>query len=154
MLHPPALDEAGLGEAIRDYVDGFTRRSGIHVELEVPPRVGRLARNTELVLFRVVQESLTNIQRHSGSPQAKIRLNRDSHLTLEISDLGRGFSGTKQTSKKETRFEVGVGIPSMQERVKLIGGRLDIDSSDRGTTVRVTIPLGENEREKTSNSGG
>ncbi len=154
VLHPPVLDEAGLGEAIRDYVDGFTRRSGIHVELEVPPRVGRLARSTELVLFRVVQESLTNIQRHSGSPQAKIRLNRDSHLTLEISDLGRGFSGTKQTGKKETRFEVGVGIPSMQERVKLIGGRLDIDSSDRGTTVRVTIPLGENEREKTTNSGG
>ncbi len=95
--------------------------------------VGRLARDIELVLFRVVQESLTNIQRHSGSPQAKIRLNRNSHLTLEISDLGR-FSGTKQTGKKEARFEVGVGIPSMQEPVKLIGGRLDIDSSDHGAT--------------------
>src|SRR6266478_3747048 len=154
VLHPPLLDEAGLGEAVRDYVDGFTKRSGIHVQLEVSPLVGRLARDIELVLFRVVQESLTNIQHHSGSPQAKIRLNRNSHLTLEISDLGRGFSGTKQTGKKEARFEVGVGIPSMQERVKLIGGRLDIDSSDHGTTVRVTIPLGENTREKTSHSGG
>ncbi len=154
VLHPPVLDEAGLGDAIRDYVDGFTKRSGIHVELDMSPRVGRLARDTELVLFRVVQESLTNIQRHSGSPQAKIRVNRNSHLTLEISDLGRGFSGTKQTRKKEARFEVGVGIPSMQERVKLIGGRLDIDSTDHGTTVRVTIPIGENSREKTSHSGG
>jgi signal transduction histidine kinase len=154
VLHPPVLDEAGLGVAIRDYVDGFTKRSGIHVELDMSPRVGRLARDIELVLFRVVQESLTNIQRHSGSPQAKIRVNRNSHLTLEISDLGRGFSGTKQTRKKEARFEVGVGIPSMQERVKLIGGRLDIDSTEHGTTVRVTIPLGENQREKTSHSGG
>jgi PAS domain S-box-containing protein len=154
VLHPPVLDEAGLGEAIRDYVDGFTKRSGIHVQLEVSPLVGRLARDIELVLFRVVQESLTNIQRHSGSPQAKIRVSRNSNLTLEISDLGRGFSGTKQTRKKEARFEVGVGIPSMQERVKLIGGRLDIDSTDHGTTVRVTIALEENQREKTSHSGG
>src|SRR6266436_2671377 len=94
LLHPPILDEAGLADAIRDYVKGFTKRSGIHVQLEVSPLVGRLARDIELVLFRVVQESLTNIQYHSGSPQAKIRLNRNSHLTLEISDLGRGFSGT------------------------------------------------------------
>jgi PAS domain S-box-containing protein len=154
VLHPPVLDEAGLGEAIRDYVDGFSKRSGIHVELDVPPRVGRLARDIELVLFRVVQESLTNIQRHSGSPQAKIRVNRGSHLTLEISDLGRGLSATKPRGKEEARFEVGVGIPSMQERVKLIGGRLEIDSTSHGTSVRVTIPLGENQREKTSHSGG
>jgi PAS domain S-box-containing protein len=154
VLHPPVLDEAGLGEAIRDYVDGFTKRSGIHVELEVPPHVGRLARDIELVLFRVVQESLTNIQRHSGSQQAKIRVNRNSHLTLEISDLGRGLSATKQRGKEEARFEVGVGIPSMQERVKLIGGRLEIDSNNHGTTVHVTIPLERNEREKAAHSGG
>jgi two-component system NarL family sensor kinase len=154
VLHPPVLDEAGLGEAIRDYVDGFTKRSGIHVELEVPPRVGRMARDIELVLFRVVQESLTNIQRHSGSEQAKILVNRNSHLTLEISDLGHGLSATEQRGKEEARLEVGVGIPSMQERVKLIGGQLDIESSDHGTTVRVTIPLERNEREKAAHSGG
>ena len=118
------------------------------MQLEVSQLVGRLARDVELVLFRVVQESLTNIRRHSGRPRAKLRLNRNSHLTLEISDLGRAFSGTKQTGKKEARFEVGIGIPNTQERVKLIGGRLDIDSSDYGTTVRVTIPLGKNSREK------
>jgi PAS domain S-box-containing protein len=148
VLHPPMLDEAGLADAIRDYVDGFTERSGIQVELELSPRVGRMARDVELALFRVVQESLTNIQRHSGSPQAKIRIDRNSHLTLEISDRGRGASASVPRGKDEPRFKVGMGISSMQERVKLIGGRLEIDSTSHGTTVRVTIPL-ENEREKT-----
>jgi len=143
VLHPPTLDQAGLSAAIPDYVDGFTKRSGIQVDLEVPPRVGRMAREIELVLFRVVQEALTNIQRHSGSQQAKIRIDRSSNLTLEISDLGRGLSTIKQKEEDGARLEIGVGIPSMQERVKLIGGRFEIDSGSQGTTVRVTIPLGE-----------
>jgi two-component system NarL family sensor kinase len=113
-----------------------------------------MARDVELALFRVVQESLTNIQRHSGSEQAKIRIHRNSDLTLEISDLGHRVSAGGQREKKEPRFEVGVGIPSMQERVKLIGGRLEIDSSNDGTTVRVMIPLERNEREKAAHSGG
>jgi len=154
VLHPPVLDQAGLADAIRDYVDGFTKRSGIQVELELSPHLGRMARDMELALFRVVQESLTNIQRHSGSQQAKIRIDRNSDLTLEISDLGRGVSAGAQRGKEEPRFEVGVGIPSMQERVKLIGGRLEIDSTSDGTTVRVTIPLERNEREKAAHSGG
>ncbi len=141
LLHPPVLDETGLEHAIRDYVKGFTKRSGIHVELEMSPGLGRMDRDIELALFRVVQESLSNIQRHSGSQQAKIRVNRNSHLTLEIRDFGRGLSATKQTGKEEARLEVGVGIPSMQERVKLIGGWLEIDSGSQGTTVRVMIPL-------------
>jgi len=137
------LDEAGLEDAIRHYVDGFTKRSGIHVELEVSPRIGRMAPDVELALFRVVQESLTNIHRHSGSLKAKIRIHRNlDHLTLEISDRGRGASGSVPRRNGKAPFEVGVGIPSMQERVKLIGGRLDIESSSRGTTVRVTMPLG------------
>ena len=146
VLHPPVLDEAGLGEAIRDYVDGFTKRSGIQVELEISPRVGRMARDVELALFRVAQESLTNIQRHSGSQQAKVRIDRNSNLTLEISDRGHGAFVGRGRRIKEPEFEIGVGIRSMQERVKLIGGRLDIDSSSHGTTVRVTIPFG---RERT-----
>ena len=145
VLHPPLLDEAGLVEALRDYAGGFTRRSGIQVELEVSPRVGRMERDVEMALFRVVQESLTNIQRHSGSQLAKIRIHRNSNLTLEISDLGRGLSAGVRRGKERLRFEVGVGIPSMHERVKLIGGRLEIDSSSHGTTVRVTIPLGGDE---------
>jgi signal transduction histidine kinase len=142
VLHPPVLDQAGLGDAIRDYVKGFSKRSGIQVELELSPRLGRMARDIELALFRVVQESVTNIQRHSGSQRARIRIHRNSDLTLEISDLGHGVSVSRQRGKEEPRFEIGVGIPSMQERVKLIGGRLDIDSGSHGTTVRVTIPLG------------
>src|SRR5260370_33110355 len=81
VLHPPALDQTGLVGAIRDYVRGFTKRSGIHVDLELSPRAGRAARDVELALFRVVQESLTNIQRHSRNQHAKIRLDRDSNLT-------------------------------------------------------------------------
>ncbi len=113
-----------------------------------------MTREVELTLFRVVQEALTNIQRHSGSQQAKIRIDRNSHLTLEISDLGQGISASAPQGKEEPPFQVGVGIPSMQERVKLIGGRLDIDSTSHGTTVRVTIPLERNEREKAAHSGG
>jgi signal transduction histidine kinase len=136
------LDEAGLGDAIREYAYGFTKRSGIQVELELSPRLGRMARDVELALFRIVQESLTNIQRHSGSQQAKIRIHRNSDLTLEISDRGRGLSAGAKKGKEERRFDVGVGIPGMQERVKLIGGSLEIDSTSLGTTVRVTIPVG------------
>jgi signal transduction histidine kinase len=146
------LDDAGLRDAIRDYVKGFTKRSGIQVELELSPHLERMARERELALFRVVQESLTNIQRHSGSQRARIRIHRDSELTLEISDLGQGLSVGVPGGNEEPRFELGVGIPSMRERVKSIGGRLDIDPTSHGTTVRVTIPLGANEREKTSHS--
>ncbi len=155
VLHPPALDHAGLRDAIRDYVKGFTKRSGVQVELELAPRLGRMEQDIELALFRVVQESLANIQRHSGSPRAKIRIHRNSELTLEISDIGRGVSANNaQRGKEAPGFEVGVGIPSMRERVKLIGGQLDIDSTSHGTTVRVTIPLERNEREKSAHSGG
>jgi len=142
LLHPPMLDQAGLGDAIRDYVKGFTKRSEIHVELELSPNFGRMERDVELALFRVVQESLTNIQRHSGSQQVRIRMSRTSDfLTLEVSDIGRGFSAGLRRGKEERRLEVGVGIPSMRERIKLIGGRLEIDSTDQGTTVRVTVPV-------------
>jgi PAS domain S-box-containing protein len=152
-LHSPVLEDAGLEDAIRDYVKGFTKRSGIQVELELSPRVGRMPRNVELALFRVVQEALTNIRRHSGSQRANIRIHRNSDLTLEISDLGRGLCAPKDIGKEEARLEVGVGIPSMQERVRLIGGRLEIDSNNHGTTVRVSIPLERNEREKAAHSG-
>jgi two-component system NarL family sensor kinase len=141
VLHPPMLDQAGLGDAIRDYVDGFTKRSGIHVELELSPRLGRMERGVELALFRVVQESLTNIQRHSGNQQAKIRIQSNSNLTLEISDRSRGASATVPKGKDKPRFKVGVGIAGMQERVRLIGGWLEIDFTSHGTTVRVTMPL-------------
>ncbi|MGA8222948.1 MAG: PAS domain-containing protein [Candidatus Acidiferrales bacterium] len=152
VLHPPMLDVGGLEVAIREYLGGFTERSGIQVELEFSPGLGRMTRDVELALFRVVQEAITNIQRHSGSQQAKIRIHRNSNLSLEISDHGHAASAGRATGKEKPRFEVGVGIASMQERVKLIGGRFEIDSTNHGTTVRVTIPLEGNGRAKTSNS--
>ena len=143
VLHPPLLDQAGLSEAIREYVDGFTKRSGIHLELELSTRVGRMSGDVELALFRVVQEALTNIQRHSRSQRAKIRIDRNPDLTLEISDRGHGGFLSRQRRKEQVGSEYGVGIPSMQERVKLIGGKFQLDSTRRGTTIRVTIPQGE-----------
>src|SRR6202163_3812297 len=101
VLHPPVLDQAGLADAIRDYVKGFTNRSGIHVELELSPRLGRMVQGVELTLFRIVQESLTNIQRHSGSQRATIRIHRNSNLTVEISDLGRVLSASVPRRKEE-----------------------------------------------------
>jgi PAS domain S-box-containing protein len=153
ILHPPALDQEGLEDAIRDYALGFAIRSGIQVELELSPRLGRLSREVELALFRVVQESLTNIQRHSGSRRAKIRIQCDSDLTLEISDDGPEASACVPRGNEKPRFKFGVGIPSMRERVNLIGGRLDIDSTNKGTTIRVRIPLQGSARENTSHSG-
>ncbi len=142
LLHPPMLDEAGLEDAIRHYAGGFTERTGIEVELEIAPRLGRMKPHAELALFRVVQESLTNIQRHSGSLKAKIRTERGpGKFTLEISDKGSGISGSLRRRNGKTPFGFGVGIPSMHERVALIGGQLDIESSGGGTTVRVTIPV-------------
>jgi signal transduction histidine kinase len=151
-LYPPALDKTGLIGAIREYVRGFTKRSGIHVQLELSSRVGRTAREVELALFRVVQESLTNIQRHSGSQRAKIRVDRDSNLTLEISDYRSEGSGTLPRHTRKSGFQFGVGIRSMEERAHLIGGRLEIDTTDHGTVVRVTVPLGDG-YEKTADSG-
>jgi PAS domain S-box-containing protein len=151
VLHPPVLDQAGIVGALRDHVKGFTARSGIDVQLEPSPDVGRMAREVELALFRVVQESLTNIQRHSRTQHAKIRIDRNPDLMLEISDSGCGASGSLPGRTSEPPFQFGVGIPSMQERVNLIGGRLEINSTSSGTIVRVTIPLGD-EREKSSHS--
>jgi PAS domain S-box-containing protein len=151
VLHPPVLDASGLCDAVRDYVDGFAKRSGIHVELELPGRLGRMPRDVELALFRVVQEALTNIQRHSGSQQAKVRIHSNANPALEISDRGHGASAHSHGERGVPRFGMGVGISSMQERVRLIGGRLDIESTNQGTTVRVTMPLG-GEHEEASNS--
>jgi PAS domain S-box-containing protein len=141
LMYPPMLDETGLADAIRHFVDGFTTRSGIRVELEVNPNFGRLREDVELALFRVVQESLTNIHRHSGSPRAKIVLDcRPGSVTVEVRDTGRGISSKNPGTSRGIPFQIGIGISSMIERVKLIGGRLEIVSGAGGTTVRATVP--------------
>jgi PAS domain S-box-containing protein len=141
LLHPPMLDEAGLEDAIRHYAEGFAERTGIKVELVISQRFGRTTPDVEMALFRVVQESLTNIQRHSGSPQANIRLDRGpGKITLEVSDRASGIPRNQRGRDSEFPFKLGVGIASMHERVKLIGGHLEIESTGSGTAVRVTIP--------------
>jgi signal transduction histidine kinase len=142
LLHPPMLDEAGLEDAIRHYVDGFSERTGIEVKLQISPRFGRMPPDVEVALFRVVQESLTNIQRHSQSLQAIIQLERIAdEVKLEISDKGQGAPRRELTESTGSPFRLGVGIASMHERVRLIGGRLAIESSNSGTSVRATIPV-------------
>jgi signal transduction histidine kinase len=138
------LDEAGLEDAIGHYAEGFTKRTGIPVELQITRRLGKVKSHVELTLFRIVQESLTNIHRHSGSPQANIRIERDrGKVILEISDKGTGMPGGLRIPSGEVPNGLGVGIPSMQERVTAIGGQLEIKSNSSGTTVLVIIPAGD-----------
>jgi PAS domain S-box-containing protein len=139
LLHPPELDGLGLQSALTSYVDGFAQRSGIQVDLDVAPDLGRLPQEVETALFRMVQEALSNIHRHSGSRTASIRLARGpSDVTLEVSDAGSGMrSGATP----------GVGLASMRERAQQLGGGLDIGSANGGTVVRANIPLSQ------SNSG-
>jgi PAS domain S-box-containing protein len=140
LLHPPLLDEAGLGSALRWYVNGFSERSKIKVDLDLPDDLGRLPNDLELVVFRVVQESLTNVHRHSESASAQIRLQlSDSQLKLEIVDQGKGISSERQ--RQMTAAHVGVGVRGMEERVRQFRGQLKIESDLAGTRVIVTLPL-------------
>jgi signal transduction histidine kinase len=141
LLHPPLLDELGLAATLHWYTDGFSRRSGIQVNLELPADFKRMPHEVEMTLFRIVQESLANIHRHSGSPTARIRAAVDSgEVTLEVTDNGRGMnSGSLGGSGGIS--SLGVGIAGMRERVRQLGGRLEIQSNRNGTTVRVALPI-------------
>jgi two-component system NarL family sensor kinase len=141
LLHPPFLDEAGLLSALRWYAGGFAERSGIKVELDLPESFERLSLDTETVLFRIVQESLTNIHRHAGSETAFIRIRRDAEmLVLEIEDRGHGIPNAS-LEHITSGGGAGAGIAGMNERIEPLGGRLDVTSSGHGTTVRVSLPL-------------
>jgi PAS domain S-box-containing protein len=142
LLHPPLLDEIGLVPAIRWYADGAAQRGSLQMDLEIPRKLDRLPRETETALFRIVQESLTNILLHSGSKKAKISITQDSQkITLEVSDEGQGIPpGILNHSNGSRRL--GVGIVGMRERMKQLGGRLEINSDSGGTIVRAIAPFG------------
>lgn len=143
LLHPPLLDEAGLSSALRWYVDGFAQRSGINVDLDMPKEFQRLPAEMETAIFRVVQECLTNIHRHSGSPVARIRLReRDDEVIVEIEDKGRGIPQHK-LEEMSAAGTPGVGVRGMQERLRQLGGRLEIQSGAGGTTIKVRLPIPE-----------
>jgi signal transduction histidine kinase len=140
LLHPPMLDEAGLGSALRWYVDGFTQRSGIKVELEIAEDFGRLQPELETAVFRTVQESLTNVHRHSGSKTARVRVLRSAgELRLQVEDDGGGMAAEK-LDKVVLDGTPGVGIRGMRERLRQLGGTLEVNSSHTGTTVEVRVP--------------
>jgi PAS domain S-box-containing protein len=140
LLHPPLLDEVGLVSALRWYVDGFSKRSRVSVELDLPDGFGRLSRELELVVFRVVQEALTNVHRHSGSVSARISLARSPRgVEFEISDCGRGISAERLQQMEGA--EAGVGLLGMKERMRQFGGTLRLSSDENGTRVAGVLPV-------------
>jgi PAS domain S-box-containing protein len=141
LLHPPLLDVAGLASALRWYVDGFSERSHIKVDLDIPNDFGRLPDEMEIAIFRIVQECLTNIHRHSGSPTATIRLIQEGErLTVQVQDHGRGIPLEKQRALIESGLG-GVGFAGMRERLRQLGGTLEIRSGGTGTLVGATLKV-------------
>jgi signal transduction histidine kinase len=141
LLHPPLLDEAGLASAVRWYVDGFSQRSKIKVDLDLPDDFGRLPRESETAIFRVVQECLTNIHRHSGSATARIILRHfEDHVSVEIRDKGKGITPEK-LDEMASPGAPGVGIRGMKERIRQLGGSLEINSDAIGTVVAAQLPV-------------
>ena len=137
LLHPPMLDEAGLCMALRTFIEGFEERSRIAVATDLPANFERLSPEMETALFRIVQECLTNVHRHSGSKEASIRLARENGcVVLEVADLGRGLSPANNGSSQKT----GVGIRGMQERVRLLNGVMEFLDVRPGTCVRIKLP--------------
>jgi len=140
LLHPPLLDESGLSGAIRWYMEGVTKRSGLEIELTMPEDFGRLPPDMEVALFRIVQECLTNIHRHSGSKTATILFSRrPDSVCVEILDKGRGMPAGRLAEVRAQR--AGVGITGMRERVRHLGGVMDIHSGDGGTKISVVLPV-------------
>jgi PAS domain S-box-containing protein len=134
LLHPPMLEELGLGRALRGYVEGFRKRSGIDAVLQAPQDLRGLNFEVELTVFRIVQEALSNVLKHSGSPTALVMVSRDKcQLTIEIADQGKGIAADRDPQ--------GVGLGGMLERVRILQGRLTIHSSPEGTTIRARLPL-------------
>jgi signal transduction histidine kinase len=138
LLHPPILDEAGLESALRWYVHGFAERSGIRADLDLPENLGRLPAEVETVVFRIVQESLTNVHRHANSPTATVRVTRNAHsVRVEVGDRGRGMPAD---SAGGTRTSLGIGIQGMRERVAQLGGEFEVRSGPQGTVVFAVLP--------------
>jgi PAS domain S-box-containing protein len=141
LLHPPLLDEVGLGSAIKWYIEGFAERSKIDVNLDMSADFDRLSSDQEIAIFRVVQECLTNIHRHSGSPKAAIRIARnDRRVHLEVKDEGSGIPLEKQLALNSSGA-LGVGVRGMRERLRQLGGDLEIQSNGKGTLVTATLPV-------------
>lgn len=147
LLHPPLLDEVGLSPALRWYVDGFVRRTRIKVRLEMPKELVRLPLHVETTLFRVTQECLTNVYRHSGSPTASVRVEKKSSgVRLRVRDRGCGIP--EQSLQLESLPHVGIGLPGMKERVQHMGGSMTIRRVLPGTIIDVLLPISQRTAEE------
>jgi signal transduction histidine kinase len=136
LLHPPLLDELGLVSALRGLAEGFSERSGIEVRLQIDDEFCKLPSEMEISIYRIVQECLTNIHRHSGSPTAKIRVERHAAgIEVGVEDNGKGIADEKNAGGS------GVGLSGMRERATLLGGTLEIKSNDEGTIVIARLPF-------------
>ncbi|HKN36397.1 MAG TPA: MEDS domain-containing protein [Terriglobales bacterium] len=141
LLHPPTLDDMGIISAIQWYVERFMERSPVRVEVAIPEDLGRLPREVEIAVFRVVQESLTNVHHHSGSKTASVRVGRSPReVVVEVRDQGKGIPPEVKLAGKDATAR-GVGISGMRERVRQLGGTVSVDSDDRGSIIRATLPL-------------
>jgi signal transduction histidine kinase len=139
LLHPPLLENGGLIPAVKWFVEGFNKRSEMNVVLDCPDSVPRLSEHSEMALFRVIQESLSNALRHSGSHVAFVQIrNENNKLTLEIRDQGHGFDTSDGNGGAVIQ---GVGLAGMRERMHEIGGEFSVQSGTWGTTVQATVPL-------------
>lgn len=144
LMHPPLLDEAGLLAAINWLANGFSQRSGIRTEVDAPAQFDRLPADIEVTVFRIVQETLTNVARHSGSKTAFIKLTRQpGEVVLTVRDEGNGIPAEKLEKVHGNVSALGVGVAGVWERVRQFGGELEINSNSRGTTVMVVVPLPE-----------
>ena len=141
LLHPPLLDESGFAAAAAWYVDGFNKRSPIQVKLRLPEGI-RLPGSVEIVLFRVLQESLTNITKHAGSATVDVLLQVEENvISLSVRDYGNGISAERLAKMNGSGSDVGVGIAGMRERLKELGGRLEIESDATGTLLKASVPM-------------
>ena len=144
LLHPPFLDELGFVSAARSYVDGFSQRSGIQVNLRIPPELKRLPSALELVLFRILQESLTNVLRHARSQSVDIQVELDgNHITLAVRDYGKGIPAELIERLRARGDGGGVGLSGMRERIMQFDGRFEIQCPEKGTLVRAVLPLSD-----------
>lgn len=142
LLHPPLLDEVGFACAAEWYIAGFAKRSGINVKADIANSHGRLPKGVEIALFRVLQESLTNVHRHSGASEASIRFQHEAEaVVLEIRDFGKGITEERLKLLMGVGAETGVGLAGMRERLHELDGTLEVESDGRGTSMRATVPL-------------
>jgi signal transduction histidine kinase len=142
LLHPPLLDEVGFACAAEWYVEGFAKRSGIDVSLDIATPRERLPMRIEIALFRVLQESLTNVHRHSGASKASVCFQyQPENVVLEIRDYGRGIVAERLDRLRGASTETGVGLAGMRERLHELNGKLEIESDGQGTSMRAIVPL-------------